>query len=70
MKVSGTNQDSFFGAQEGDFELAVRSISGFQEDSNCKPYRDDPLAEIQSRTDEKVADSPAKTWLGWMLNLC
>ncbi len=70
MKSSCTNKSSFFGAQEGDFELAIKSISAFEEDKNSKPYRDDPKAITESPTNEKIANSPRKSGFCWMFNLC
>ncbi|PWY92321.1 CIA30-domain-containing protein [Aspergillus heteromorphus CBS 117.55] len=62
---------SFFGEQEGEFELVVESIKGFKkeegEGESEGRYRDDPedLGEDEYEFDEKVWDERHTKGLGW-----
>jgi hypothetical protein len=64
---------SFFGEQEGDFELTIRSIAAVKKGSESAPYRDDP--EIRSSlegVDEKWGRPvPARQgWFDWLIGGC
>lgn len=66
---------SFFGDQEGDFELVINSIAAAKTPKQdvaadfSTPYRDDPMREQTMTSDEKAAPAPSRRggWLGWLL---
>jgi hypothetical protein len=61
---------SFFGDQEGDFELGIRSIAAVKKES---AYRDDPdMRRSMDGVDEKSRPLiPArKGWFGWLIGYC
>jgi hypothetical protein len=64
--------DSFFGEQEGDFELAIRSIAAVKEDGEL-PYRDDPdeRRSMEGVVEKRRPVVPARQgWLGWIFGKC
>ncbi|KAG4031524.1 hypothetical protein MFRU_009g02950 [Monilinia fructicola] len=65
---------SFFGSQEGDFSLAINSISAAKDrESMNTPYRDDPneksYTNLNSREDQEILP-PRQSWLGWFFGSC
>ncbi len=63
---------SFFGEQEGDFELVIRSISAVAEELG-PPYRDDPDGGTLTDVVDEKRDSAASTrqgWLSWIFSAC
>jgi hypothetical protein len=64
--------DSFFGEQEGDFELVIGSISAVKEEVESR-YRDDPDAEtsMEGVDEKRHSIVPARQgWLGWIFGTC
>ncbi|KAJ8070046.1 hypothetical protein OCU04_000446 [Sclerotinia nivalis] len=65
---------SFFGSQEGDFSLAIMSISATKDKESINtPYRDDPNEKghtnLSSGIDEEIP-TKRQSWLAWFFGSC
>ncbi|KAE8453692.1 hypothetical protein EG329_009203 [Mollisiaceae sp. DMI_Dod_QoI] len=67
---------SFFGTQQGDFSMSIRSISAFHKHASahaCEPYHDDPNEASVSRPNEKdgkTLNVKQQSLFGWLFHLC
>jgi hypothetical protein len=62
---------SFFGDQEGDFKLGIRSIAAVKKEESA--YRDDPdmRRSMEGEDEKRYPPIPAKQgWLGWLIGYC
>lgn len=62
---------SFFGDQEGDFELCLTSIAAVKkQDSSQSPYRDEEeVRRSMEGIDEKGHAGP-QSWMSWLFGVC
>jgi len=78
-----TFENSFFGTQEGDFALSIKSISAFREqDAKYEPYQDKEPGSTEIPMSEKDKSPPfgnpgesgkapkAKSWISWFSGFC
>lgn len=62
---------SFFGDQEGDFEMVIRSIAAVKKEDSA--YRDDPHTRRSMEGVDEKRRSPGQArqgWFSWLIGYC
>lgn len=75
MESNPADRCSFFGTQEGEFSLSIKSIVAFKvsDAQGYEPYKDDPNRSETpqaEKSDTTPKDRSQRGWLGRMFGFC